>query len=176
MASQNHMLLTLIKALDTNKLIDVVGSISLPPIDIDLMLYNAQENGFIELSEDKQKLTVLKDTDEVYYDAGLLNKIRNIIRHYDRQEANITYNRLFEIVCNLNHPNERYGYAIHDFVCTMYQVDNSSDIKTYEIEVPEVKDKRPYNKFKFYTFVNHQEFGARAVNDFIDQFNDKKVK
>lgn len=173
------MLPTLIKALKTDNLLAVVSAMSLAPIDIDLILYDAQQEGIVEVDKEKGKIKLIEQ-DEVqftyYFNAELLEKIKAIIGHYDRQEANITYNRLFEIVCNLSHPSEKYGYLKHDFICTMYYLENTSDVKSYDIKVEEIKDKRPYQEFKFYTFLDHQEFGARAVNDFIDQFNDKKVK
>lgn len=170
------MLPTLIKALNTDDTLKIVSHLSLPPIDIDLLLYEGQESGVLEVSKDKKKIKLLKNPTELYYNSELLDKIKSIIKHYDRQEANITYNRLFEIACNLNHPNEKYGYLKHDFVCTMYYLEESGDVNFYQINVPAIKDKRPYNEFKFYTFLDHQEYGAKAVSDFIDQFSDKKVK
>ena len=48
-----NFLLTLIKALATKDLDIVVANIELPPIDIDVMLYEAQENGEIEIDKEK---------------------------------------------------------------------------------------------------------------------------
>jgi len=55
-----------------------------------------------------------------------------------------------------------------------------TDVKTYEISVPAIKKPfRPANTFIFYTLLDHQEFGSKAVNDFIaqwDKLNTEKKK
>ena len=55
------MLLTLIKALATNDLDIIVANIELPPIDIDVMLYEAQENSEIEIDKEKNTIKALKE-------------------------------------------------------------------------------------------------------------------
>lgn len=163
------MLLTLIKALGTDDLIEVIKRISLAQIDIDVMLYEAQESGAVEIDKEKGKVKVIKDPETIYYNEKLLSQIKKIIRFYDQQEANITRSRLENIVTD---PVGIHGYPIHDFYCTMYYLDESGVVNKYSIDVPK-KGERPAHTFEFYTYLDHKEFGAKAVNNFIDQFSKK---
>lgn len=171
------MLLTLLGALNTTDLKQVAGHLSMAPLDIDLLLYKAQEDGDISIDKKKGKIKALKE-EPIYYDAALAQKLIAIIKQYDLQEANITRNRLEEITLALN---GRWGYPIHDFICTLYALEQGvvpeqPKLYRYEIGVPEIKDKRPYNLFIFYTFLDHKEFGTKAVNDFVAQWDKLNVK
>lgn len=170
------LLQTLLKALDTTDLKTVVGHLSMSPLDIDLLLYDGKENGIVEIN--KQKGTIkLVDTESVgkYYDATLADKLIKIIKQYDNQQANITRNRMEQITLDLV---GKHGYPIHDFVCTIYLLEQNAigypKVNKYDISVPEIKGKRPANTFTFYTLLDHQEYGAKAVNDYIDTFGNKK--
>lgn len=164
------MLLTLLKALNTTKLDIVAGNLDLPPIDIDVLIYEAKENGDIEVDAKKNKIKALREPGHLEYNHHLMEQIKKIIRYYDGEEANITRSRLEAVILN---PVGQYGYSNQDFVCTMYALENQEeDVKKYEISVPKTK-KRPYHKFEFYTYLDHQEFGAAAVNKFIEQFEKK---
>lgn len=171
------MLSYLIKALDTNDLKEVIGHLSLSPLDIDLLLYEAQEKGEIEIDKEKARITVLTDPTP-YYDVALADKLVKTMNYYDKQGANITRNRLEQNALDLA---GKHGCPIHDFVCTLYALEQGDvagmpKVYKYEISVPEIKDKRPANTFVFYTLLDHQEYGASAVNDFIDQWDKKEVK
>lgn len=163
------MLLTLLKALNTNKLDIIVANLSMSPLDVDVMLYEGQENGDIELNAKKGTIKALREPDHLYCNTQLRSQICKIIKYYDGQEANITRTRLEIVALN---PNGSYGYTNHDFICTMYELEQSGEVNKYEISVPKTK-KRPYHKFEFYTYLDHQEFGAAAVNKFIEQFEKK---
>ena len=176
------MLLTLLDALKTDDLKTVVGYLDMSPLDIDLLLYEAQENGEVEINKEKAKIKALKPAVDLYYDKVLAQKIIKIIKRYDALDANITRTRLEEITLNLQ---GKHGYPIHDFVCTMYALEHHQDkswpeVFTYEISVPAIKKPfRPANTFIFYTLLDHQEFGSKAVNDFIaqwDKLNTEKKK
>lgn len=163
------MLLTLLKSLATNDLDIIVANIELPPIDIDVMLYEAQENGEIEIDKEKNTIKALKEPEYLYSNHKLYKQITKLIAYYDAQEANITKSRLEGIVLNPG----GFGYPRHDFICTLFCIEEDAKVKKYEIKVPKTK-KRPEHTFEFYTFLDHQEFGAKAVNDFIDRFAPKK--
>lgn len=171
------VLLTLLQALDTTDLRKVIARLSLSPLDIDLLLYDGQENGEIEIDKESGKITALKEPAHLYYDPELAIKLVKIIKRYDEQGANITRNRLEEVTLDLA---GKHGYPIHDFVCTMYALEQGlpehPPVNKYEINVPEIKKQRPANTFTFYTLLDHQEFGAKAVSEFIDQFAKKSVK
>lgn len=165
------MLLTLLKALNTSDLEKVVKilSNSMAELDIDVMFYEAQEAGEIEIDKKKNKIKALKEPGTLYYNEKLLSQIKKIIRFYDQQGANITRNRLEMTAAS---PMSLSGYPMVDVYCTMYYLDESGEVNKYELTVPKL-GKRPFNRFQFYTFVDHQEFGAKAVNDFIAQFDKK---
>ena len=88
------MLLTLLDAIKTDDLKTVVGYLDMSPLDIDLLLYEAQENGEVEINKEKAKIKALKPAVDLYYDKVLAVKIIKIIKRYDDQEANITRSRL----------------------------------------------------------------------------------
>ena len=94
------MLLTLLKSLATNDLDIIVANIELPPIDIDVMLYEAQENGEIEIDKEKNTIKALKEPEYLYSNPKLYEKITKLIAYYDGQKANITKSRLEGVVLN----------------------------------------------------------------------------
>ena len=160
------MLLTLLKSLATNDLDIIVANIELPPIDIDVMLYEAQENGEIEIDREKNTIKALKEPEYLYSEPKLYKQITKLIAHYDSQKANITKSRLEGVVLNPG----GFGYPRHDFLCTLFCIEEDAKVKKYEISVPKTK-KYPEHTFEFYTYLDHQEFGAKAVNDFISKFD-----
>lgn len=162
------MLLTLLKALNTNDLDIGVANIELPPIDIDVMLYEAQANGEIEIDKEKNTIKALKEPEYLYSEPKLYGQIMKLIENYDAQEANITKSRLEGVVLNPG----GFGYPRHDFICTLYCIEEDAKVKKYEIAVPKSK-KRPAHTFEFYTLLDHQEFGAKAVSSFMDKFDKK---
>ena len=172
------MLLTLLKALDTTDLMTVVKSLTLSPLDIDILLYDAQEAGEVEIDKEKGTITALKEPAYIYYDEVLANKLIKIMRKYDEQEANITRNRLEQITLDLV---GGHGCTIQDFLCTLYALEQNTipgmvQVNKYEISVPEIKKVRPANTFVFYTLTNHQEFGEKAVKEYVDHFATSAVK
>jgi hypothetical protein len=163
------MLLTLLKALNTNKLDVVVANISMSPLDIDVLLYESQDRGDVEIDKKKGTIKALKEPESFYQNPHLYSQICKIVGFYDQQEANITRSRLEMIALD---PNGTNGYLRHDFFCTLFALEEDAKVNKYSITVPK-RGKRPYHEFEFYTFLDHQEFGAKAVNDFIAQFDKK---
>jgi hypothetical protein len=163
------MLLTLLKALGSKSLDEVVSKISLSPLDIDVLLYEAQEAGDVEVNREKNTIKPLKEPNQLYYNDKLLSQIKKIIRFYDQQEANIVRSRLEMVAVD---PMGVYGYPKHDFYCTLYYLEQSGEVNKYDISVRK-RGSRPAHTFEFYTFLDHQEFGAKAVNNFIEQFDKK---
>lgn len=171
------MLLQLLQALNTDDLLKVVAHLSLSPLDIDLLFYQATDDGEIEIDKAKNKIKALKQPDEPYYDKQLAEKMVAIIKRYDSLEANITYSRLEQITLDLA---GRHGYPIHDFICTLYALEHNlipdfPKVNVYELTAKKHK-KRPEHTFKFYTLLDHQEFGAKAVNQFIAAWEKNKVE
>lgn len=165
------MLLTLLKVLGSDRLDVLVASLAMPPLDIDVLLYEAQENGDIEIDKEKGTVKALREAEHPYYNQRLYEQITKIIRFYDQQDANITRSRLEVVALD---PNGSYGYSDADFLCTMHYLENEGNVNHYETKVKGNKKKnRPAHTFKFYTYLDHQEFGAKAVADFIAQFDKK---
>lgn len=171
------MLLQLLQALNTTDLLKVVTHLSLPPLDIDLLFYQAAEDGEVKIDKATNQIEALKKPEKPYYEPELAGKLLAIIKRYDEQEANITYTRLEQITLDLA---GRYGYPIQDFICTLYCLEHNlipdfPKVYAYELTAPKHK-KRPENTFKFFTLLDHQEFGAKAVNQYIASWTDVKVK
>lgn len=166
------MLLTLLKALNTTKLDTIVSRLALAPIDVDVLLYDAQESGDVEIDLKKRKIKALREPDTLYSNTELLTQMRKLIAYYDKQDANITKTRLEMVVLD---PAGTNGYPLHDFICSLYVLEQQDDIKKYAISVPKTKDS-PAHTFEFYTFLDHEKFGQEAVNDFKKQFEKKKKK
>lgn len=160
------------KALNTGKLDRIVSCLALAPIDVDVLLYDAQENGDVEIDLKRRKIKALREPETFYSNTALLIQMRKLIAYYDKQEANITKTRLEMVVLD---PAGTNGYLIHDFICSLYVLEQQEDIKKYSISVPKEKN-RPAHTFEFYTFLDHQKFGQDAVNDFKKQFEKKKKK
>lgn len=164
----------LTKALNTNKFSTVIKNLELPPIDIDLMIYDELGEGVIKIDKKKDRIT-LTDPESVHppFDNSLLNKIKRIIRNYDEQDANITFQRLSALVTPVDTP---FSYKRHEFIIAMYNLESVEGIHKYERIVPEIKDVRPYNKFVFYTFLDHERFGDEAVEAYIKMWGSEKKK
>ena len=166
------MLTTLLKAVDSNKLSDFVGDrtgkgvLDLCPLDIDVLVDEALENGEIEIDKEKNEIKRLKEPESSYYNEKLLNQIKKLIRSYDKDGLNITSSRIQLKALD----STGRGYLTHDIICTLYYLDECGEVNMYEINVPKKKN-RPAHTFKFYTYLDHQEFGAKAVNDFISKFD-----
>lgn len=165
-------LLTLMKALNTTKLDTIIPYLAIAPIDVDVLLYEAQEFGYVEIDLKKRKIKALREPDTLYSNTELLVQMRKLIAYYDKQEANITKTRLEIVVLD---PSGSNGYPLHDFICSLYVLEQQEDIKTYSISVPKTKE-HPAHTFQFYTFLDHEKFGQEAVSDFKKQFEKKKKK
>jgi len=166
------MLLTLLKGLNTNELMEVVGSLTMSPLDIDLLFYDEQELGNVGIDKKKGTITALKEAPYIYHDELLAHKLAKIIKRYDEQDANITRSRMEEIALDLV---GGHGYPIHEFICALYALEqgvvkDEPQALRYEISVPELKGKRPAHMFVFYTFTGHKKFGEEAVKNFVDHW------
>lgn len=167
------MLLTLLKALNTTDIKMVAEHLGMSRLDADLLIMDAEQDGLVKIDRKKNKIKPLVEVTEDYYNAELLDKIQRIVRHYDRQEANITKAMLVNIAASVNN---RFGYPLHDIACTLYAIEQGvvEGLRTYSLTVHEIKGKRPYHKFDFYTFLDHNDFGKKAVDKFIAEFEKKK--
>src|SRR5690606_21075773 len=114
------MLLTLLKALNTTDIKMVAEHLGMSRLDADLLIMDAEQDGLVKIDRKKNKIKPLVEVTEDYYNAELLDKIQRIVRHYDRQEANITKTMLVNIAASINN---RFGYPLHDIACTLYAIE-----------------------------------------------------
>lgn len=165
----------LLKIINTKKLSELVAVIEATPLDMNLAIYEAIDNGEIEADFPSDKVKLLVDP-KPWHDTDLTNKLLRTIQHYAKNEQIITRGRLNSLIKD---PLTNVGYPNHEYIMSMqYLVDNN--IITEEvIEVPK-NGKRPYHKFVFHGLPengeNNQEWAAKAVNKWIAEFDLNTVK
>lgn len=166
-------ILYLLKTLKTNKLSELVAVIDAPPIDVNLAIWEAMDRGEIELDEEKDRITALKDA-ELWHNPDLTNKLLRVIQHYTRQETNITRGRLNAYIKD---PISENGYPMHEYFMSLQYLIDTDTVVEEIVSVPKTK-KRPYHKFVFLCLPenDNEEWNAKAVSKWIDGFAKNKVK
>jgi len=161
----------LLKILNTDKLSELVANIDLPPIDINLAIWDAENAGRVEINTDKDKITALKDP-EITFDSDLASKLLRVMRQYERQELNITRGRLNTM---MKDPSTGFGYPYHEYLMALHYLIDSGQIEQEEVSVPKV-GKRPYHKFVFLQFAANpnEDWNRGEVNKWIANFTKKK--
>lgn len=157
----------LLKTLNTNKLSELAESMDMPPLDMNLALWGALDNGEIEINEDKDRVKALKEP-EAWHNPDLATKLIRVIQHYAQNETNITRGRLNGY---MKDPLTSQGYPIHEYLMTLqYLIDNGQVIEDV-VSVPKTKS-RPYHRFVFLCLPGNDnaEWNAKAVNKWIDDF------
>lgn len=162
----------LLKILDTNKLSVLVENIDLPLIDINLLLWDAEKAGEIEVDMDKDKVKALKEP-EVTFDSDLSSKLLRVLQHYESKEKNITRGKLNGWIKD---PATGLGYPYHEYLMALHYLIDSGQVETDVISVPEIKDKRPFHKFVFLQFPDNpnEDWNRNEVNKWIANFAKKK--
>lgn len=163
----------LLKILDTNKISELVANIDLPPIDINLAIWDATKSGQIEINEEKGTIRALVEP-EVSFDSDLASKLLRVIQHYASKEINVTRGTLNAVIKD---PNTGNGYAWHEYIMALQYLVESGQVLEQEVSVPKTKN-RPYHKFVFLCLEdnNNEEWNAREVNKWIANFESSKVK
>lgn len=163
----------LLKILDTNKISELVGNIDLPPIDINLMIWDAIKNGQIEVDEKKDRIRALVEP-EVSFNSDLANKLLRVIQHYASKEINVTRGTLNGVIKD---PTSGKGYGWHEYIMALHYLIESGQVIEMEVSVPKSKD-RPYHKFVFLCLPenDNEEWNAREVNKWIANWAKKRVK
>lgn len=161
----------LLKILNTNKLSELVANIELPPLDMNLAIWDAEKAGEIEVDADKDKIKALKDP-EITFDSDLASKLLRTMQQYESQEINITRGRLNSLIKD---PVTNKGYPYHEYLMALHYLIESGQIVQQEIAVPKT-GKRPYHKFVFLCFPDNpnEEWNAREVNKWIANFAKQK--
>lgn len=168
-------ILYLLKIMGTNKLSEVVEMMDMPPLDMNLVLWDAEEAGEIEIDRKKDRIKALKEAD-TWHNPDLANKLIRTIQYYPKTGKNITVGRLNSQIKN---PTTGTGYPAHEYLMTMQHLIDSGQVREEVITVPKTK-KRPYQKFIFLCLPENDEhnaeWNAREVNNWIAQWESNKVK
>ena len=163
----------LLTILETNKISELVENIDLPPIDINLALWEAEKAKEVKIDAKKDKIETLKVA-VPSCDEDLADKLFKVIRHYASEEKNITRGTMNGIVKT----PDNIGYGWHEYLMALQWLIDTKKVLEYEISVPEIKNQRPYHKFVFLCLPGNpnEEWNAREVNKWIANWETKKVK
>ncbi len=163
----------LLKILKTNKLSELVENIDLPPIDMNLAIWDAEKAGQIEIDPDKDRVKALVEP-EISFDSDLASKLLRVMQQYQSKETNMTRGRLKNLI--KDPANVHLSYPYHEYLMALQYLIDSEQISEEVVSVPEIKDIRPYHKFVFLQFPDNdnEEWNRREVNKWIANFNKKK--
>lgn len=161
----------LLKILDTNKLSELVANLDLPPIDINLAIWDAVKAGQIEIDEEKDRIKALVPP-EITFDSDLASKLLRVMQHYEQKELNITRGRLNS---SIKDPVTNKGYPYHEYLMALHYLIESGQIIQEVVSVPKAGE-RPYHKFVFLCFPDNpnEEWNKGEVNKWIASFAKSK--
>lgn len=161
----------LLKILGTDKISELVQNIDLPPIDINLAIWDAEKAGQIVVDEKKNKIRAITEP-EVSFDSDLANKLIRVIQYYASKEVNVTRGTLNSVI--KDHSTDR-GYPWHEYLMALHYLISSGQVLEEEVSVPKNGD-RPYHKFVFLCLPDNdnEEWNRREVNKWIAKWNKKK--
>ena len=167
-------ILYLLKVLGTSKLSELVAAIDAPPLDMNLAIWDAIDNGEIEADEQKDSVKALKPA-ELWHNPDLGSKLIRAIQHYAANGINITKGRLQSYI---KEPITNQGYPQHEYLMTLQYLIDTGTIVEHVIAVPEIKKKRPFHRFVFLCLPENQtvneEWNSKAVNKWIADWEKKK--
>lgn len=163
----------LLKILNTNKLSELVQNIDLPPIDMNLALWDAEKAGEIEINEKKGTVKALVEP-ELSFNSDLASKLLRVIQHYASKEINVTRGTLNGVIKD---PTTNAGYPWHEYIMALQYLIDTEQIVEEQMEVPKTKD-RPYHKFVFLCLADNpnNDWNQREVNKWVANFKPNKVK
>jgi hypothetical protein len=163
----------LLRILETDKVSELVQNIDLAPIDINLQIWAAIEEGYVEVDEQKGTIKPLV-THIPSCDRALADKLLAVITHYASKQLNVTRGVLNSTVKD---PMSGKGYAWHEYLMALQWLIDTKRVEESVVSVPKT-GKRPYHKFVFLGLPDNpnEEWNAREVNKWIDNFSTKKVK
>lgn len=165
--------LYLLEVLKTKKLSELVAVIDLPPLDMNLAIWEAIDREEIEIDEQKNRVKALKEA-KPWHNPELANKLIRVIQHYASNESNITVGRLNSY---MKDPVSGAGYPAHEYLMSMQYLIDKGQVVEEVITVPKTP-KRPFHRFVFLCLPENpnEEWNARAVNKWISEFEATKVK
>ena len=164
--------LSLFRPLETNKLQEFAAAIELPPLDMNLAIWEAIDNGEIEIDEKKGKIKALKEA-EPWHDPELATKLIKVVQHYVNNGTNITAGRMNQY---MKDPASGRGYALHEYLMTMqYLIDNGTILENV-VSIPKTKT-RPFHRFVFLCLpgYDNEEMNSKAVNKWLAEWESKDL-
>lgn len=177
----------LVKILETEKFSEVVMNIDLLPLDMNLEIWDSIDRGEIEVDEENDHISVLKEV-EPSSDPDLKSKILRVIQHYAKSETNATRGRLNGLVKD---PLTREGYAWHEYIMAVQHLIDGGLVVENVVDVPAVTktvtnnkgkkkqiEVRPAHRFVFLGLAENAEvnpeWDAKSVNKWIAGFEESK--
>jgi hypothetical protein len=151
----------------------LAANIDLPPIDMNLAIWDSIKDGQIEVDEEKNRVRALVEP-EVSFDPELASKLLRVIQHYASKEINVTRGTLNGVIKD---PATGTGYGWHEYIMALQYLIDSDQVLEQQAAVPKSKN-RPYHNFVFLCLEGNpnEEWNAREVNKWIANFTPNKVK
>jgi hypothetical protein len=161
----------LLKILKTDKLSELVANIDLPPIDINLALWDAVKLEQIKIKEHKNRVKLLVDP-EISFDSDLAHKLFRVIEHYASQEINVSRGTLNHVIKD---PTTGLGYPWHEYLMALQYLIDTKQVLEMAVNVPK-EGKRPRHKFVFLCLPDNpnEDWNRREINKWIANFNKAK--
>lgn len=169
----------LLRILDTEKLDELVANIDLPPMDMNLAIWEAVDEGQISVDADSGVVKALVEA-EPSSDSDLKNKILRVIQHYARNETNINRGRLNTYVKD---PISGTGYPYHEYIMAVQHLIDGELVEEEVVDVPgknhsfitkkgkqKTKELRPAHKFVFLGLVENHEQNAEWNQKSVDKW------
>lgn len=146
-------------------------NIDLAPLDINLLLGDAEEAGQIEVDRTKDKIKALTEP-EITFNADLANKLLRTMQQYEKRELNITRGRLNSLIKD---PVTGTGYGYHEYLMALHYLIDSGQIQEEVVDVPKA-GKRPAHKFVFLQFPDNpnEDWNRGVVNKWIANWHKSK--
>lgn len=163
----------LLHILGTDKITELVENIDLPPIDINLAIWEAVENGWVEVDEQKGTIKALTSYIPTC-DSELAERLLQVVQHYASKETNITRGVMNNSVKD---PATGLGYKWHEYLTSLQWLVDTGKLEEEVVTVPQTK-KHPFRKFVFLGIPGNpnSEWNAREISKWISGFEKKKVK
>lgn len=174
----------LLQIFDTEELSKFVAEIDLPPLDLNLAIWDSIDRKEIEVDEENDKIKLLIKP-EPSSDDDMRNKVLRVIQHYAKEDTNITRGRLNNYIKD---PLMGSGYPWHEYIMAVQHLIDDGIVEQDVIDVPaktqtkigkKGKKKlvvvRPAHKFAFLGLAENSEvnaeWNAKAVNKWMEDID-----
>lgn len=123
----------LLECLETEKLSELVACLDLPLLDINILLWDAEQSGAVEIDRENDKI-VSNEKGVPFYNQQLARNMLKAVRYYaDVHKTNLTIGRLATWVCN---PGIDHNYLQHEYIATLQYLINTKQVLEQKVVVP----------------------------------------